>query len=292
MMANTIQCHHSPRSASGTGLLAFACPLEFSARHLVHALGTVYEAPTFSQWDPAFSLSHALVCEASRTCPWHCLRGAHVQPVEPGILAFACPLAFSARHLVHALGTVYEAPTFSQWDPAFSLSHALWHSLRRISYMPLALSTRRPRSASGTRPSRFLMPFGIVCEASRTCSWHCLRGAHVQPVRPGLLAFACPLAFSAMHLVHALGTVYEAPTFSQWDLAFLYRSRPFLPQHSRCDGSENHFVLTQPHCVAASNQHRTTRTGSPCAQSRRREWFPACRQSRVSISSLRGETHL
>ena len=66
--------------------------------------------------------------------------------------------------------------------------------------MLLALSTRRPRSASGSRPSRFLMPFGIVCEASRTCSWHCLRGAHVQPVGPGLLASSCPLALSARHL--------------------------------------------------------------------------------------------
>ena len=56
---------------------------------------------------------------------------------------FSCSLALSARHLVHALGTVYEAPTFSQWVPAFSRS------------VPLALSTRRPRSASGSRPSRF-----------------------------------------------------------------------------------------------------------------------------------------
>ena len=42
-----------------------------------------------------------------------------------------------------------------------------------------------PRSASGTRPSLFFMLFGIVCEASRTCPWHCVRGAHVQLV--GLL---------------------------------------------------------------------------------------------------------
>ena len=51
-----------------------------------------------------------IVCEASRTCPWHCLRGAHVQPVGPGLLAF------------RALSTIHEAPTFSQWVPAFSLS--------------------------------------------------------------------------------------------------------------------------------------------------------------------------
>ena len=50
---------------------------------------------------------------------------------------FSCSLALSARHLAHALGTVYEAPTFSQWVPAFSRA------------VPLALSTRRPRSASG-----------------------------------------------------------------------------------------------------------------------------------------------
>ena len=96
------------------------------------------------------------VREASRTCPWHCLRGAHVQPVGPGLLAVTCPLgtdheapafskwvlpcplALSARHLVHALGTVYEAP----------------------------------RSASGCRPSRSLMLFGIVCEASHAGQLH------------------------------------------------------------------------------------------------------------------------
>ena len=72
--------------------------------------------------------------------------------------------------------------------------------------MPLALSARRPRSASGSRPSR-------LCETSRTCPWHCLRGAHVQPVDP----------------------------------AFLCRRRPFLPQH-QSESSENHFVLTQPLC--------------------------------------------
>ena len=60
------------------------------------------------------------------------------------LLALSCSLALSARHLVRALGTVYEAPTFSQWTPAFSQSHAL-----------LALTTGRPRSASGSRPSRF-----------------------------------------------------------------------------------------------------------------------------------------
>ena len=70
--------------------------------------------------------------------------------------------------------------------PGLLASHALWHCLRGISYMPLALSTRRPRSASGSRPSRF----------------------------------SCSLALSARHLVHALGTVYEAPTFSQWVPAF------------------------------------------------------------------------
>ena len=72
-----------------------------------------------------------------------------------------CPLALSAKHLVHAPGTVNEAPTFSQWVPAFSQSHAL-----------LALTTRRPRSASGSRPSRSLMLFGIVCEASHAGQLH------------------------------------------------------------------------------------------------------------------------
>ena len=132
-------------------------------------------SPTFSQWVPVFSLSHALWhClrgisyvplalstrrprSASGSRPsrnhmpsWHCLRGAHVQPEGPGLLAITCPL-----------GTDHEAPTFSQWVPAFSLSHALWHCLRGISYVPLALTTRRPRSASGSRPSRNHMP-----------SWH------------------------------------------------------------------------------------------------------------------------
>ena len=107
---NTIQCQHSPLLASRTRPSRFLVPF-------------------------------GIVCEASRACPWHCLRGAHVQPVGPGLLAFSCPL-----------GTVCEAPTFSQWVPAFSLSHAL---------------------------------LGIVCEASRTCPWHCLRGAHIQPVGPG-----------------------------------------------------------------------------------------------------------
>ena len=72
--------------------------------------------------------------------------------------------------------------TFSQRVPAFSLSHSLWHCPRGISYMPLALSTRRPRSASGTRP---------FCAAA----------------------------------------VPTQPMLSQWDPAFLCRSRPFLPQH-------------------------------------------------------------
>ena len=49
----------------------------------------------------------------------------------------------------------YEVPTFSQWDPAISLSHALWHCPQGISFShALALSTSRPRLASGTRPSR------------------------------------------------------------------------------------------------------------------------------------------
>ena len=69
---------------------------------------------------------------------------AHVQPVGPSLLALSCSLALSARHLVRALGTDHEAPTFSQCVPAFSQSHAL-----------LAPTTRRPRSASGSRPSRF-----------------------------------------------------------------------------------------------------------------------------------------
>ena len=106
-----IQCQHSPRSASGTRPSRLLIPLALFARHLVHAL-------------------------------WNCLRGAHVQPVGPGLLAFSCTLAMSARHLVHALGTVHEAPTLSQWVPAFSLPRALWHCLRAIPYMPLALSTR------------------------------------------------------------------------------------------------------------------------------------------------------
>ena len=37
------------------------------------------------------------------------------------------------------------------------------------------------------RPSRFLMPFGIVREASRfTCSWHCQRGAHLRQWNPAI----------------------------------------------------------------------------------------------------------
>ena len=58
---------------------------------------------------------------------WHCLRGAHVQPMGPGLLA------------ITAL---------------------------------LALTTRRPRSASGSRPSRNHVPFGMVCEASHAGQMH------------------------------------------------------------------------------------------------------------------------
>ena len=64
----------------------------------------------------------------------------------------------------------------------------------------LALTTRRPRSASGSRPSRNQCPLGTDHEAPAYNQW-------ILP---------CPLALSARHLVHALGTVYEAPTFSQW----------------------------------------------------------------------------
>ena len=39
------------------------------------------------------------------------------------------------------------------------------------------------------------MLFGILCEASRTCLWPCLRGAHVMPVGPGLFAFSCRSIF-------------------------------------------------------------------------------------------------
>ena len=48
----------------------------------------------------------------------------------PGLLASSCPLALSARRLVHALGTVYEAPTFSQWDPA--RRQRIWDSTSRM----------------------------------------------------------------------------------------------------------------------------------------------------------------
>ena len=156
----------------------------------VRALRTLHEAPTFSQWVPAFSRSvpFALFTRGPRSasgsrpsrgpCPSHCSRGAHVQPVGPGLLA------------VRALRTLHEAPTFSQWVPAFSRS------------VPFALFTRGPRSASGSRPSR------------GPCPSHCSRGAHVQPVGPGLLA------------VRALRTLHEAHTFSQWVPAFS-RSVPF-----------------------------------------------------------------
>ena len=160
--------------------------------HLVHAFGIVYEAPTFTQWD------QAILCRSKFSLLQHnqSANTAHPQPVGPGLLAYSCSLALSARHLVHALGIVYETPTFtqwdpailcrsrfsllqhkqsdgrdydlvptqptfSQWDPAFSLTHALWHCLRGISYMPLALSARRPRSPSGTRP--FCVAAGFLC---------------------------------------------------------------------------------------------------------------------------------
>ena len=84
------------------------------------------EAPTFRQWDPAFSLSDAL---------WHCPRG----------ISFHMPLALTMRRPHLASGTrpsrpagrnpslmtssatafgvrpqrFDEAPTLSQWDPAF-----------------------------------------------------------------------------------------------------------------------------------------------------------------------------
>ena len=108
-----------------------------------------------------------------------------------------------------------------------------------------------PRSASGSRPSHFLVPFGIVCEASRTCSWHFL----------------------------------EAPTFSQWDPAPC--AATFLSCRSSFDvrAVKNHFVLTQLLAIPLQESflrcgrkpNRTTRTGSPCAQSRRREWLSAAR---------------
>ena len=192
----------------GPGLLASSCNSALSARHLVHALGTVYEAPTFSQWVPAFSLPHALALSARHLV--HALGTVYEAPTfSQWVPAFSLPHAL--RHCLQGIshmpfGTVYEAPTFSQWVPAFSLPHALRHCLQGIPHMPLALSTRRPRSASGSRPSRFLMHFGIVCEASRTCPWHCLRGAHVQPVGPGF-SLQPQRAFS---LPQHIRTVYEA----------------------------------------------------------------------------------
>ena len=91
--------------------------------------------PTFSQWDPAFSLYDAL---------WHCLRGISCMPS-----------AMSTRRP----------------RPASGFSHALRHCPRGISYMPLALSTRRPRSASGSRPSRSHMPSGTDHEAPTFSQW-------------------------------------------------------------------------------------------------------------------------
>ena len=63
-------------------------------------------------------------------------------------------------------------PTFSQWDPAYSLLLLLWHCPRGISYMPLTLSTRRPRSASGSRPTRICCSCGIVSEATHAGQLH------------------------------------------------------------------------------------------------------------------------
>ena len=65
------------------------------------------------------------------------------------------------------LGTDHEAPAYSQWVLPCPL-----HCPRGSSYMPLALYTKRPRSASGPRPSRSLMLFGIVCEASHAGQLH------------------------------------------------------------------------------------------------------------------------
>ena len=86
------------------------------------------EAPTFSQWDLAFSF---LRCR---------------NPVPHDVFG----------HGIRGPTTAFdEAPTFSQWDPAISLSHVLWHCPRGISLShALALCTRRPRLASGTWPSR------------------------------------------------------------------------------------------------------------------------------------------
>ena len=65
-----------------------------------------------------------------------------------------------------------------------SRSHALWHYLRGISYMPLALSTRRPRSASGTRPSR------------SHALWHNLRGVSWDPAFCAAAGLSCRSTFN------------------------------------------------------------------------------------------------
>ena len=126
----TIQCQHSPLSVSGTRpsrlkmLFGIVCEARTCPWHCLRGAHVQPVGPGLLAVTCPLGTNH----EASRTCPWHCLRSAHVQPVGPGLLAVTCPL-----------GTNHEA----------------------ISYMPLALSTRRPRSASGSRPSRKHMP-----------SWH------------------------------------------------------------------------------------------------------------------------
>ena len=71
----------------------------------------------------------------------------HVQPVGPGLLASHRSVALSARHLVHALGTVYEAPTFGKWVPAFiafrALSNCPRGAQRSTSTSPSLLASSR-----------------------------------------------------------------------------------------------------------------------------------------------------
>ena len=115
-----IQCQHNPRSASGSRSSRNQCPL-----------GTDHEGCDGSENNPV--PTQPTFSQGSRSSRNQCPLGIdHEAPAySQGVLP--CPLALSARHFAHAPGPVNEAPTFSQWVPAFSQSHVI-----------LALTTRHP----------------------------------------------------------------------------------------------------------------------------------------------------